>query len=97
MRVDATTFQDPHMIGDQVLEPGPLCQPQDRREPGASPAHDTRLGSSNATVKSWHTRIYRMPFCAGGSFPKEDRFSRRTRAFRLYDPRFTSSRAVDPG
>jgi hypothetical protein len=35
---------------------------------GASPAHDTRLGSSNRTLiaaRAWQSRIQRMPFCMG--------------------------------
>jgi len=35
---------------------------------GASPAHDTRFGSSNRTLiawRAWDGRIQRMPFCAG--------------------------------
>jgi len=35
---------------------------------GTSPAHDTRLGSSNRTLiaaRAWDSRIQRMPFCVG--------------------------------
>jgi hypothetical protein len=35
---------------------------------GTSPAHDTRLGSSNRTLtaeRAWDSRIQRMPFCLG--------------------------------
>ena len=35
---------------------------------GTSPAHDTRLGSSNRTLiaaRAWDSRIQRMPSCVG--------------------------------
>jgi site-specific DNA recombinase len=48
MRVHATAFQDPHMVGDQVLEPSPLGQPQDRREPGTR--HEVRVVERDGEV-----------------------------------------------
>ena len=41
--------------------------------------------------------IYRMPFVALKSVPRQDRLSSTTEAFRLYDPQLTPVCAVDPG
>ncbi len=35
VRVDAFGLADPHVFGDQLSEPGPLGQPQHRRQTGA--------------------------------------------------------------
>ena len=41
MGVGPTRRADPHVLGDQPLQPGPLSQPQHRRQPGAR--HQVRI------------------------------------------------------